>query len=146
MAADGYYAIFSRDKRGSILVRFPEHPNINTFGRDFEHAKEMAAEALSTGLDADFERGFCLPAARKPRVSRGERAVFIPLDPEVRTAYLLREWRKRAGLSQKEIARKMGVTYQAYQRMERPGRSNLTVATLDRIAAALNRRLAIEMR
>ena len=109
-------------------------------------AEEMAIEALSVGLDADFERGFRLPPAHKPRVTRGERAVFIPLDSEVRTAYLLREWRKRAGLSQKEIAKKLGITYQAYQRMERPGRSNLTVATLDRIACALNRQLTIEMR
>ncbi len=44
---------------------------------------------------------------------------------------------------QQEMATRLGVTYQAYQRMERPGRSNLTVATLDRIARALQRELVI---
>ncbi|MBM4356115.1 MAG: helix-turn-helix transcriptional regulator [Deltaproteobacteria bacterium] len=56
-------------------------------------------------------------------------------------AYVLRDWREDAGLTQQEVAARLGVSYQAYQRMERPGRSNLTVATLDRIARALQREL-----
>jgi antitoxin HicB len=134
------------DEDGNILVRFPQHPSINTFGRDWDEAIEMAREALNLGLEADFERGFQLPPVRKPRAGKGKKVVFIPLDPEVRTAYLLRQWREEAGLTQRSIAKKMGISYQAYQRMERPGRSNLTISTLDRIARALDRELVIQVR
>jgi len=134
------------DEDGNILVKFPQHPSINTFGRDWDEAIEMAREALNLGLEADFERGFRLPPVRKPRAGKGKKVVLIPLDPEVRTAYLLRQWREEAGLTQRSIAKKMGISYQAYQRMERPGRSNLTISTLDRIARALDRELVIQVR
>jgi len=116
---------------------------VNTFGRDEDEAEEMAREALNLALEADFDRGLRLPASRKPRVGHGEHIVLVPLDAEVRMAYVLRMWREEAGLTQQELASRLGVSYQAYQRMERPGRSNLTVTTLDRIARALNRELVI---
>lgn len=144
MTPSGYYAILEKDE-DTVLVRFPQHPNINTYGFDWEHAEEMAREALSAALEADFERGYQLPTVKKPRARKGRKVVFIALEPEVRTAYMLRAWREEAGLTQKKMAERLGVTYQAYQRMERPGRSNLTVNTLERVARALNKKLVIEM-
>ena len=104
----------------------------------------MAAEALNATLETEFDRNMPLPVpSKKPRSKKGMQAVFIPLDPEVRTAFLIRSWREEAGLSQSQMAKKLAISTQAYQRMERPGRSNLTVATLDRIASALGKRLVI---
>ncbi len=143
MVPSGYYAVLRTDDEGNVLVRFPQHPFVNTFGRDQDEAEEMAREALNLALESDFERGFRLPPLRKPRPGRGERMVLVPLDAEVRMAYLLRMWREEAGLTQQDLADRLGISYQAYQRMERPGRSNLTVATLDRIANALHRELVI---
>ena len=143
----GYFAIlFHEPESNTVGVRFPEHPGVITYGHDWKEAEEMAQEALHAALDADFERGARLPPLHKPRAKQGERLVFIRLDPEVRTAYLLRGWREEAELTQKEMARRMGITYQAYQRMERPGRSNLTVSTLEKIAAALGRQLVLDLR
>ena len=143
---EGYYAVlFEEPESKTIGVRFPEHPNINTYGTDWEHAEEMAREVLSAVLEVDFEQGFKLPKARKPRAKRGERVIFVPIEPEIRIAYLLRALREDAGLTQKQMAAKLEITYQAYQRMERPGRSNLTVATLEKIAESLNRRLIIDL-
>ena len=48
--------------------------------------------------------------------------------------------------TQKQLAAKLGISYQAYQRMERPGRSNVTVHTLERIAEALGSELILDMR
>ena len=144
MVPNGYFAILEKDE-DTILVQFPQHPTINTFGYDWEHAEEMAQEALSAALEADFERGYKLPPVKKPRAKKGRKVVFVPLEPEVRTAYMLRAWRKEAGLTQKQMAKRLGVSYQAYQRMERPGRSNLTVNTLERVARALDKQLLIEM-
>jgi len=143
MVPSGYYAVLRADDDGNVLVRFPQHPGVNTFGGNWEEAEEMAIEALNVALESDFERGFKLPPLRKPRARKGERVILVPLDAEVRMAYVLREWREDSGLTQQEMASRLGISYQAYQRMERPGRSNLTVATLDRIARALDRELVI---
>jgi len=118
---------------------------VNTFGRDWEEAEDMASEALNVALESDFDRGIKLPALRKPRVGKEERVVLVPLEAEVRMAFVLREWRENAGFTQQEMASRLSVSYQAYQRMERPGRSNLTVSTLDRIARALDRDLVISV-
>lgn len=144
MVPGGYFAILEEDE-DTILVQFPQHSTINTYGYDWEHAEEMAREALSAALESDFERGYKLPPVKKPRAKKGRKVVFIPLEPEVRTAYMLRAWREEAGFTQKQMADRLGISYQAYQRMERPGRSNLTVSTLERVARALNKQLLIEM-
>lgn len=52
-------------------------------------------------------------------------------------ALQIRMARKRAGVSQVELARRMGVTQQQVQRLEDPDRSNPTVTTLRAVAAAL---------
>jgi len=145
MVPSGYYAVLSADGEGNVLVRFPQHPEVNTFGRDWEEAEDMASEALNLALESDFDRGVKLPALRKTRVGKGERVVLVPLEAEVRMAFVLREWRENAGFTQQAMASRLGVSYQAYQRMERPGRSNLTVSTLDRIARALDRELVISV-
>jgi antitoxin HicB len=141
----GYWAVLIPDKKsGTIGVVFPDHPNVITYGSDREDAIEMAAEALNASLEVEFDRHLPLPKpSGKPKTGRGREAVYVPLDPEVRTAFLVRGWREQTGLSQAQIAQKMGISTQAYQRMERPGRSNLTVATLDRIAHAVGKHLVL---
>ena len=59
-------------------------------------------------------------------------------------ALLVRMARKRVGLTQVELAGRLGVTQQQVQRLEDPERSNPTVATLRAIARSLGRRLTIE--
>jgi antitoxin HicB len=143
---EGYYAIlFDEPESGAIGVRFPEHPGVITYGKDPDKAEEAAREALCAALESDFGRGFNLPPARKHKAGKGERIVFIRLPPEVRTAYLLRAWREDAQLTQMAMAQRLGISYQSYQRMERPGRSNLTVATLEKIAECLGRRLVLDL-
>lgn len=145
---EGYYAILFRESESDTIgVRFQENPGVITYGSDWEEAGKMAREALSAALEAEFDRGASLPEyAGKPEPNKDERIVFIRIAPEIRTAYLLRSWREQSDLTQKDIAEKLGITYQAYQRMERPGRSNLTVATLDKIAEVLGRKLVISIK
>lgn len=57
-------------------------------------------------------------------------------------AILLRTARKEAGLTQAELARRVGTTQSAVARMERPG-ANPTVNWLDRALAAAGRRLEL---
>ncbi len=143
---NGYWAILYEDPEdGTFNIEFPDHPNIVTYGQDREHAVEMAHEALNATLETEFDRNLLLPTpTRRPSKKKGQEVVFVRLSPDIRTAFLLRSWRESAGLNQSEVARRMGISTQAYQRMERPGRSNLTVGTLDRIATAIGKKLFIE--
>jgi len=147
MVPEGYWAILSElPEGGGVGVRFVEHPNVATYGNDWDHARAAAQEALAATLEVDFEQGFHLPEATKPTASKDERLVFVPIEPDVRMAYVLRDLREREGLTQKQVAARIGITYQSYQRMECPGRSNLSLATLARVARALHRELVIELR
>ncbi|MCL4233738.1 MAG: type II toxin-antitoxin system HicB family antitoxin [Deltaproteobacteria bacterium] len=141
----GYWALLYEDPEdGTIVVEFPDHPTVITYGNDREDAIEMGREALNAALESDYDRHVPLPTpSNKPRAKKGHESVFIPLEPDVRTAFLVRGWREASGLSQSQMAKRMGISTQAYQRMERPGRSNLTVATLDRIAHAVGKRLVL---
>lgn len=144
---EGYYAIIFHEKKSKTYgVQFPDHPGIVTYGQTFEEAVEMAQEALSAALESDFDRDQPLPTSHRPKSKRGKKTAFIPLEPEIRMAYLLRSWRENADLSQKQLADRLGISFQAYQRMERPGRSNLTITTLQRIARALNKALLLDVR
>ena len=147
MHYEGYYARLQKDKAsGTILVSFPDHPHINTFGDNWEHAVEMAEDALNETLIVEFERGLEVPAkTKKPRAATGGKIAFIPLRPAVRMAFLLRLWRREAGLTQQKMARAMGISYQSYQRMERPGRANITVTMLDRVAKALGKKAVVDL-
>ena len=57
----------------------------------------------------------------------------------------LRQLREEAGLSQFDLAQRLGISYQAVQRIE-SGRNGANVRTLERFAKALGLMLAIEMR
>lgn len=147
MVPEGYWAVLYELPEGKgVGVRFAEHPNVITYGTDWDHARDAAQEALAAALAVDFEQGFRLPEATTPKASTGERVVFVPLEPDVRLAYVLRDLREQEGLTQKQVAQRLGITYQSYQRMERPGRSNLSLATLARVARAMHRELVIELR
>ena len=58
-------------------------------------------------------------------------------------ALQIRMARKRAGISQAELAGRLGVTQQQVQRLEDPDKSNPTVATLRAVARALDLRMSI---
>ncbi len=147
MVPEGYWALLYELPEGTgVGARFVEHPNVTTYGADWDCARVAAQEALAAALEVDFEQGFRLPAATRPEASKGERVVFVPLEPDVRVAYVLRDLREQEGLTQKQVAERLGIAYQSYQRMERPGRSNLSLATLARVARAMHRELVIELR
>lgn len=59
------------------------------------------------------------------------------------TTPLLRAARREAGLTQAQLAERLGWTQPAVARLERPG-ANPTVATLDRALRATGRRLTSE--
>jgi antitoxin HicB len=47
--------------------------------------------------------------------------------------------------SQSDIAKRLKISYQAYQRLENPRKANPTIKTLERIASAYGRKLNISI-
>lgn len=62
---------------------------------------------------------------------------------QLEIAYQVLQLRKKAGMSQSELARKLGTTQSNVARLE-AGEQNFTTTTLQKIAQALERELKIE--
>jgi antitoxin HicB len=132
-----YYARIVK-KEGTWLVSFPELANINTYGDTLSEAIQNAGEALNGSLESDFERGFSLPG---PREHKGSGYYQVPVLPHLEIAYMLRKL--RTGRSQVQIAHALGISYQAYQKLENPRKCNPTIKTLEKIGTALGRKLEV---
>ena len=130
-----YYCIIKQED-GLYGVEFPDLPNIITVGTTLEEALAMATEALNASLESDVSRGLSLPEALAEPAKDSypvEVSAHIVLAHEIR--------RLRGDRSQSEIAARLGLSYQAYQRLENPAKGNPTVKTLQRVAHALGKRL-----
>jgi antitoxin HicB len=135
-----YYAkIYKED--GAFIVSFPDLPNINTFGETLEEALQNAEEALNGSLESDFERGFKFII---PGKYKGKEFYKIYLQPHIVISYNLR--RIRANQSQIDIAKKLGISYQAYQKLENPRKCNPTVKTLEKIARIFDKELEVSFK
>jgi antitoxin HicB len=132
-----YPAVISKED-DVWMVRFPDFEQISTFGEFLEDAIQAAGEALNGCIETDFERGFDFP---EPTIMHGCDVYQISLEMHLIIALELRKI--RADRSQIDIARELGISYQAYQRLEHPAKSNPTVKTLSKIARALGKKLEI---
>ena len=127
-----YFANIYHDRKSKKwIAELPDFPNINTYGNTKEHAVQMAQEALEASLTEDFERNNELPQPSR----KGNEQILLSL--KVYVAYWIRGGRNHLGISQSEMAKRMGISQQTYQKLERPGHSNPTVETLEKISEAL---------
>ena len=132
-----YYAKLTKSE-GVLLVTFPDFENINTYGVSKADALKNAEEALNGSIESDFERGFTLP---KPTVVKNKNVFPIKIYPHIEIAYQLKNLRK--GKSQVDIARQLGISYQAYQKLENPRKCNPTIKTLEKISYVLGKKLNV---
>ena len=112
-------------------------PNIQTFGNSHEEALAMAQEALEGCLESDISRGLSIPT---PVFTGG---YPVPVANHITLSLRLRELRGEQ--SQTDIARRLGLSYQSYQRLENPRKANPTIKTLERIARIYGRELRISI-
>lgn len=124
-----YPARFARAKEGGFVVTFRDIPEAITQGDSFDEAMAMAGDVLVSAMDFYFEDRRAVPVPSAPK--RGERLVELP--PSVAAKVMLLNELIAAGLSNAELARRMGTRPQEVQRIV-----NLNHATkIDTIAAAL---------
>lgn len=137
-----YPAKITYDKSDkSFLVEFPDLKGCLTEGKTLEDALKNAREALSGYLSSIFERGFSIP---EPSLLKGKNIYLIEPEPDVAMPILLRKIREEFKINQLEAAKRLGVSYQAYQRLENPNKCNPTIKTLERVAKAFGRHLHLE--
>ena len=127
-----------RKSKGVYLVTFPDFETINTWGETLERALKNAEEALNGCLESDFERGFRIP---DPSEKKGRNSYDIPIKPHIAVSVMLRKL--RAGRTQQEIARKLNISFQVYQRLENPRKSNPTIKTLEKVASAYGKQVTL---
>lgn len=65
----------------------------------------------------------------------------ITLLPHIEIAFQLKKLRK--GFSQTEIASRLGITYQSYQKLENPRKCNPTLKMLERISKVMGKHLSV---
>ncbi len=125
----------------SYMVEFPDLPGCLTEGETLEDARVNAREALTGYLASVFEREYRIP---DPSKVKGRNIHMIEPEPEVSIPVILRKLRLRKKLTQSDIAKVLGISYQAYQRLEKPGKSNPTLKTLERLAKVFDKDLRLE--
>ena len=134
-----YPALFEYDKEEKVYnVRFPDLPGCFTYGETIDEAKAMAKEALTGFLQSVDARKLRMP---DPSRLKGDEVIYIEPETPVAFAIWLRKQREALGLSQSDVAKKLGIKYQTYQRIENPSKTNPTLKTIMRVEKVFNQKL-----
>jgi antitoxin HicB len=119
------------DKDKCWYVESPEfYSGILTYGNTLEEAKKMAVEAVSGLLESYLEHGDDFTIPDMPNLPDWYK---IELEPELAFALWLRAMRKSRNMTLADVANKMGVKYQVYQKLENPKLANPTLKTLKKL-------------
>lgn len=121
-----YVAKLSREGK-NWLVEFPDCPGCQTFGHSRDEALEMAREALEGWLEAHLEGGAAPP---RPRRRKG---TAVGIGSRLSVALQIRWLREDLGMTQAQLARRVGVSQQQVAKLENPS-ANPSLATLEAVA------------
>lgn len=134
-----YGASIKRDGDG-FLITFRDIKNAFTSALTYEEAIYNAQEVLDLMLLDRLEKNETIPTPSA--IKQGETA--ISASPDVAAPALLHILRTISHRSMADVAKKMGVPYQSYQRME--SGKNLTMKSLKKAASALGSIVEIRLR
>jgi antitoxin HicB len=139
MKAYAYRAQFEPgDRRGNIVVTFPDVPEAVTQGRGEAESRSMAEEALGLVLLSYLQRGRPLP---KPR-AKGRGLVDIAVAPDVAAKLAVLESFAAAGITKSELARRIGKDEKEVRRILDPKHPTKLLA-LTAALRALGKRLVV---
>ena len=143
MHAIRYPAIITHEGPAT-LAEFPDAPGCQTFTRR-QNIRARAQEAIEGWLEAQLEEHETPPRpSSRLKARRGTTLDWIPINPILAARLALRWAREDAGLTQTELAKRMGVSQQAYAKLESPN-ANFTMETLSRAAEALGMRVEVDL-
>jgi antitoxin HicB len=134
-----YPAIFTPEESG-FSIEFPDFPGCFSQGENLDEALAMAEEALNGHIRCLIEMNANIPESSE---IQGENIHYISVEPEIAIPILLQNIRKKESLSQSEVARRINIAYQSYQRLEKVKGFNASIKTLSKIAKVLGKRLDV---
>ncbi len=123
----------------TVLVSFPDCPGCLTEGDSMEEALASAHEALAGWLETQLQEGD-LP----PRPSFSGKGVAISVPAALGLKLELRWARAEAGLTQTELAKRIGVTQQMIAKLEHPDYEP-SLSKVELVAHALGLDLKVAM-
>ena len=126
-----YNCTVEKQEDGLYVAQFPDMTNVLTCGSSHDEALKMAEEALNGVLSVDLEHGH--PIA-EPEFTGG-----YPIEVSPKVAFAIELRKARANHTLKEVAEKAGMSYQQYQRLENPHKTNPTLETLYKLQKIFNR-------
>jgi len=126
----------------SYWTQFPDLPGCFSEGLTKEEVLENSREALSLYLEESRDPKWKVPI---PKTRRGKNYFWIIPYEDVGIPLMIRQARLKHGLSQRQMASRLGITIQQLQKLETPGKSNPTIKTLAAISRALNGELEIKL-
>jgi antitoxin HicB len=132
---------FNEDDDG-YLVEFIDLPGCITDGDTLEEAATNGREALTAFLSSMYDRNLPIP---EPSTASQENVYLIEPEPDVAVPVMLKRLRENSKLTQSDVAKVLGISYQAYQRLEKPGKSNPTLKTLERLARVYRKQVHLEL-
>ncbi len=134
-----YPATFTKDS-GRILVRFTDLKSAATDGKDLSDAIEEAIDCLGSYLSIAMERKEVIAPASRPRT--GQRLIAVPL--WIAPKFALYQAMKAESISNRELARRLGVTELVVRRMLNPNHDSKP-GKIEAALAALNKRIEVSV-
>jgi antitoxin HicB len=135
-SAIAYPAHIWREDNTTWSVEFPDLPGCFSSGSSLLEARKKAEEALDSYLESLDSRSVDIP---EPLLRTGEDVHMISPSLKVGFAITLKQERNKQGLTQKEVAERMGVKWSAYQRIENPRKTNPTLSTIAKLQEVFGR-------
>jgi predicted RNase H-like HicB family nuclease/DNA-binding XRE family transcriptional regulator len=131
-----HFKVHKEKKGGYWAYCLEEGMGVTTQGETMEELRTMILDALDLALDEPMDSDW-IPPDPDPTL-RGRNIIEVQVSPKIAMASTVRVTRLKAGLTQKQVAEKMGIkTLSTYQKLEASKTANPEWLTLVRLKAAL---------
>jgi antitoxin HicB len=117
-----------------ISVEFPDLDGCFSFGSSMEEALFNAKEALDLYLESAIDPKWKVP---NPKTRKGKQYFWVTPSLDIAIPLTIRFLRETSKLTQPEIAKRVNMKVQQYQKMEYPKKSNPTTKSLISVADEL---------
>jgi antitoxin HicB len=131
-----YHFKIHAEKTGFWAESLERGLGVTTQGRTREELAQNLKEALDLALDEPSDSKWMPPLP--DATIKGRNVLEVSVDPKIAMATLVRMMRIRQGLTQREVAEKMGIkTLSTYQKLESSKTANPEWTTLVRLKQVL---------
>lgn len=114
-------------------IQFVGLPNVITYCDRKNDVLETARDALIGCIEADLDKFLDIPI---PKLTKTRNAISVSIPLNLTCAILFRRLRKEQDLTTLEVAKKLGISRQAYERLE-SSRANPSTETIEKVLRIL---------